>query len=64
MTPRRFFAHALRVFKSPEHEFVLSAGLSVEWGGTGSSTVGAEASTPTRRRSDSVMPVAITGQIG
>jgi len=43
MTPRRFFAHALRVFKSPEHEFVLSAGLSVEWGGTGSSTVGAEA---------------------
>jgi hypothetical protein len=32
-----------RVFKSPKHEFVLSAGLSVEWGGTGSATVGAEA---------------------
>ena len=26
-----------RVFKSPEHEFVMSVGLSVEWGGTGSS---------------------------
>jgi hypothetical protein len=32
-----------RVFKSPKHEFVLSAGLSVEWGGTGSSTGGAKA---------------------
>src|SRR5476649_1356550 len=24
-----------RVFKNPEHEFVMSIGLSVEWGGTG-----------------------------
>lgn len=31
-----------RVFKSPEHEFVLSTGLSVEWGGTGTTNVGAE----------------------
>src|SRR6516165_9216462 len=31
-----------RVFKSPEHEFVFSAGLTIEWGGTGSETVGAE----------------------
>ena len=30
-----------RVFKSPEHEFVLSAGLNVEWGSIGSSTVSA-----------------------
>lgn len=26
----------------PEHEFILSAGLSVEWGGTGATRVGAE----------------------
>src|SRR5215510_11592306 len=32
-----------RVFKSPEHEFVMSVGLSIEWGGTGSANVGAEA---------------------
>lgn len=31
-----------RLFKSPEHEFVMSVGLSVEWGGTGSDRVGAE----------------------
>ena len=66
-----------RVFKSPEHEFVLSAGLSVEWGGTGSATVGAEAFnvyTPTiyfgKGLGDLpdtlswVRPVAITGQFG
>src|SRR5262245_27512957 len=65
-----------RVYKSPDHEFVSSAGRSVEWGDTGSSTVGAEASTPTCRRSISpkgcgsaVHPVmdqavAITGQLG
>src|SRR5246127_565102 len=29
-------------FKNPEHEFVMSVGLVVEWGGTGSVTVGAE----------------------
>ncbi|OKO85997.1 hypothetical protein [Bradyrhizobium sp. AS23.2] len=32
-----------RVFKNPEHEFVMSVGLSVEWGGTGDASVGAEA---------------------
>jgi hypothetical protein len=32
-----------RVFKSPEHEFVLSAGPSVEWASIGSSTVAAQA---------------------
>src|SRR5262249_37171360 len=32
-----------RVFKDPVHEFVMSVGLNVEWGGTGSSSVGAEA---------------------
>jgi hypothetical protein len=65
MTPRRFFAHA------------LSAGLSVERGSIGSSTVGAEAFntyTPTLYfgkglgdlpdRLSWIRPVAITGQIG
>ena len=31
-----------RVFKNPEHEFVMSVGLSVEWGGTGARRVGAD----------------------
>src|SRR6266478_5450289 len=31
-----------RVFKDPVHEFVMSVGLSVEWGGTGSASVGAD----------------------
>src|SRR5437868_7959811 len=31
-----------RVYKNPEHEFVMSVGISVEWGGTGSSSVGAD----------------------
>jgi hypothetical protein len=31
-----------RVFKSPEREFVLSAGLEIEWGRTGAQSVGAE----------------------
>src|SRR5256714_7147937 len=31
-----------RVLKDPEHEFVMSVGLSVEWGGTGASSVGAD----------------------
>src|SRR3982751_1624126 len=30
-----------RVFKDPVHEFVMSVGLSVEWGATGASSVGA-----------------------
>jgi hypothetical protein len=66
-----------RVFKSPEHEFVMSVGLSVEWGGTGSANVGAEAFntyTPTiyfgKGLGDLpdalswIRPVAITGQVG
>ena len=31
-----------RVYRNPEHEFVMSVGLSVEWGGTGAESVGAE----------------------
>jgi hypothetical protein len=66
-----------RVFKSPEHEFVFSAGLSVEWGGTGATNVGAESFnvyTPTiyfgKGLGDLpdtlswIRPVAITGQVG
>jgi len=66
-----------RVFKNPEHEFVMSVGLNVEWGGTGSSTVGAESFntyTPTfyfgKGLGDlpdtvsSLRPIAITGQVG
>jgi hypothetical protein len=66
-----------RVYKNPEHEFVMSVGLSIEWGGTGSASVGAEAFnvyTPTvyfgkgmGDLPDSLSwlrPVAITGQVG
>jgi hypothetical protein len=66
-----------RVFKDPVHEFVMSVGLSVEWGGTGSSSVGAESFnvyTPNiyfgkgmGDLPDSLSwlrPVAITGQVG
>jgi hypothetical protein len=66
-----------RVFKSPEHEFVFSVGLSVEWGGTGATNVGAESFnvyTPTiyfgKGLGDLpdtlswIRPVAITGQAG
>ena len=31
-----------RVFRDPAHEFVLSVGLSIEWGGTGAQSVGAD----------------------
>src|SRR3954468_21531309 len=31
-----------RLFKDPEHEFVMSVGLSIEWAGTGAQSVGAE----------------------
>jgi hypothetical protein len=31
-----------RVIKDPEHEFIMSVGLGVEWGGTGAERVGAE----------------------
>jgi hypothetical protein len=66
-----------RVFRDPEHEFVMSVGLSVEWGGTGSESVGAESFnhyTPNLYFGkglgdlpDSlswIRPVAITGQVG
>jgi hypothetical protein len=66
-----------RVFKNPEHEFVMSVGVSIEWGGTGAESVGAERFnhyTPNiyfgKGLGDLpdtlswVRPVALTGQIG
>lgn len=66
-----------RVFKNPEHEFVMSVGLSVEWGGTGAQSVGADpfnSYTPTLYFGKGlgdlpdtlswIRPVAITGQFG
>lgn len=66
-----------QVYQNPEHEFVMSLGLGVEWGGTGSSNVGAASFntyTPTlffgKGLGDLpdtlswVRPVAITGQLG
>ena len=66
-----------RVFKDPEHEFVMSVGLSVEWGGTGAQSVGADpfdTYTPTvwfgkgfgdlPDTMSWIRPVAVTGQIG
>src|SRR5712671_3349061 len=66
-----------RVFRDPEHEFVMSVGLSVEWGGTGARSVGADpfnTYTPTvyfgKGLGDLpdtlswIRPVAVTGQIG
>ncbi len=66
-----------RLFKDPEHEFVMSVGLSVEWGGTGAQSVGADpfnTYTPTLWFGKGfgdlpdtlswIRPVAITGQIG
>src|ERR1700681_941253 len=66
-----------RVFKDPEHEFVMSVGLSVEWGGTGAASVGADpfnTYTPTLYFGKGlgdlpdtlswIRPVAITGQVG
>src|SRR3982074_1576059 len=66
-----------RLFKDPAHEFVMSVGLSVEWGGTGAQSVGAD---PFNTYTPPVCfgkgfgdfpdtlswirPVAITGQIG
>src|SRR5947208_7107977 len=65
-----------RVFKNPEHEFVMSVGLSVEWGGTGAQSVGADqfhTYTPTIWLGKGfgdlpdtlswIRPVAVTGQI-
>jgi hypothetical protein len=66
-----------RVFKDPAHEFVMSVGLSVEWGGTGADSVGADpfnTYTPTiwfgKGFGDLpdtlswLRPVAVTGQVG
>jgi hypothetical protein len=66
-----------RVFKNPEHEFVMSVGLSIEWGGTGARSVGAEPFnhyTPNLYFGKGfgdlpdilswIRPVAITGQVG
>src|SRR3979411_2009336 len=66
-----------RFFKDPEHEFVMSVGLSVEWGGTGARSVGADpfnTYTPTvyfgKGLGDLpdtlswIRPVAITGKVG
>jgi hypothetical protein len=66
-----------RLFKSPEHEFVMSAGLEIEWGRTGAQGVGAEpfnVYTPTLFFGKGfgdlpvslnwARPFAITGQVG
>jgi hypothetical protein len=66
-----------RLFKSAEHEFVMSAGLEIEWGGSGAQGVGAErfnVYTPTLffgkgfgdlpSSLDWARPFAITGQFG
>jgi hypothetical protein len=66
-----------RVYRNPEHEFVMSVGLGIEWGGTGSAAVGAErfnVYTPTvffgKGMGDLpdtmnwARPFAVTGQVG
>ena len=64
-----------RVYKNPEHEFVFSVGLDVEWGGSGAQGVGAErfsAYTPTVYfgKGFGDLPIgwmrafAVTGQVG
>ncbi len=66
-----------RVFKNAEHEFVMSAGLEIEWGGSGAQDVGAErftVYTPTLYFGKGfgdlpsslnwARPFAITGQVG
>jgi hypothetical protein len=66
-----------RLFKNAEHEFVLSAGLEIEWGGTGARELGAErfnVYTPTLYFGKGfgdlpsslnwARPFAITGQVG
>jgi hypothetical protein len=66
-----------RLFKNPEHEFVLSAGLEIEWGGSGAQGVGSErftVYTPTLyfgkgfgdlpSSMNWARPFAITGQVG
>src|SRR6476646_11810834 len=66
-----------RMFKNVEHEFVMSAGLEIEWGGSGAQSVGAErfnVYTPTLffgkgfgdlpSSLNWARPFAITGQFG
>ena len=66
-----------RLFKNPEHEFVMSAGLEIEWGGSGAQDIGAErftVYTPTLYFGKGLgdlpsslnwaRPFAITGQVG
>ena len=64
-----------RVYKNVEHEFVMSVGLNVEWGGSGAQDVGADrftTYTPTfyfgKGLGDIavswIRPFAITGQVG
>jgi hypothetical protein len=66
-----------RVYKNPEHEFVMSVGLSVEWGGSGVASVGADpfnTYTPNIYFGKGfgdlpdtlswIRPVAVTGQVG
>lgn len=66
-----------RLFKNAEHEFVLSAGIEIEWGGSGARDVGAErfsVYTPTLyfgkgfgdlpSSLNFARPFAITGQFG
>jgi hypothetical protein len=66
-----------RVFRDPVHEFVMSVGVNIEWGGTGAESVGAEQFnhyTPTIYFGKGfgdlpdtlslIRPVAITGQVG
>ena len=66
-----------RLYKNPEHEFVMSIGLGVEWGGTGAAGVGAErfnVYTPTFFFGKGLgdlpdtmgwaRPLAVTGQVG
>ena len=66
-----------RVFRDPVHEFVMSVGLSIEWGGTGADSIGAD---PFHTYTPNIYfgkglgdlpdtlswlrPVAITGQVG
>jgi hypothetical protein len=66
-----------RLYKNAEHEFVMSAGLEIEWGGSGAQSVGAErfnVYTPTLyfgkgfgdlpASMNWARPFAITGQFG
>ena len=64
-----------RLYKNPEHEFVMSAGLNIEWGGSGAQDVGADrftTYTPTFYFGKGLgdLPIgwmrafAVTGQVG